>query len=104
MFGKRLYMERLVAIREAGTGGEPQQGSGMKGGKGAGPCPAACCSLPMLWVCPQGLHTLCGAGEPRGRNGIAIHIFVCNASMLNRSVTATPEAWAAPGWLSACVV
>uniref|UniRef100_A0A8C6IXG7 Homogentisate 1,2-dioxygenase n=1 Tax=Melopsittacus undulatus TaxID=13146 RepID=A0A8C6IXG7_MELUD len=32
----------------------------------------------------SGLHTLCGAGEPRGRNGIAIHIFVCNTSMLNR--------------------
>ncbi|KAM9301127.1 homogentisate 1,2-dioxygenase [Morus bassanus] len=32
----------------------------------------------------SGLHTLCGAGEPRGRNGIAVHIFVCNTSMLNR--------------------
>ncbi|XP_014744373.1 PREDICTED: homogentisate 1,2-dioxygenase isoform X1 [Sturnus vulgaris] len=32
----------------------------------------------------SGLHTLCGAGEPRGRNGIAIHIFVCNTSMINR--------------------
>uniref|UniRef100_A0A8C9FZJ4 Homogentisate 1,2-dioxygenase n=1 Tax=Pavo cristatus TaxID=9049 RepID=A0A8C9FZJ4_PAVCR len=32
----------------------------------------------------SGLHTLCGAGEPRGRNGIAIHIFVCNTSMLDR--------------------
>lgn len=75
----------------------------MRGGKGSVPCPAACRSLPMLWVCPQGLHTLCGAGEPRGRNGIAVHIFICNTSMLNRSVSATPEAWAAPGWLPACV-
>ncbi|PKU31608.1 homogentisate -dioxygenase [Limosa lapponica baueri] len=32
----------------------------------------------------SGLHTLCGAGEPRGRNGIAVHIFVCNTSMLDR--------------------
>ncbi|EMP33643.1 Homogentisate 1,2-dioxygenase [Chelonia mydas] len=32
----------------------------------------------------SGLHTLCGAGEPRSRNGIAIHIFTCNTSMINR--------------------
>ncbi|OWK63906.1 Homogentisate 1,2-dioxygenase [Lonchura striata] len=32
----------------------------------------------------SGLHTLCGAGEPRGRNGIAVHIFVCNTSMTDR--------------------
>uniref|UniRef100_A0A8B9US65 Homogentisate 1,2-dioxygenase n=1 Tax=Anas zonorhyncha TaxID=75864 RepID=A0A8B9US65_9AVES len=32
----------------------------------------------------SGLHTLCGAGEPRGRHGIAVHIFVCNTSMLDR--------------------
>ncbi|KAF7238124.1 Homogentisate 1,2-dioxygenase [Varanus komodoensis] len=31
-----------------------------------------------------GLHTLCGAGEPRSRNGLAIHIFTCNTSMINR--------------------
>lgn len=46
----------------------------------------------LLGVCPQGLHTLCGAGEPRGRHGIAIHIFVCNTSMLDRSGTGLPEA------------
>lgn len=73
----------------------------MRGGKGAGPCPAARCSLLMLRVYLQGLHTLCGAGEPRGRNGIAVHIFVCNTSMLDRSVTAVPEAQAARGWLPA---
>jgi len=28
-----------------------------------------------------GLKTVCGAGDPRCRNGIAIHIFVCNKSM-----------------------
>ncbi|KAH1186276.1 homogentisate 1,2-dioxygenase isoform X1 [Mauremys mutica] len=32
----------------------------------------------------SGLHTLCGAGEPKSRNGIAIHIFTCNTSMINR--------------------
>ncbi|KAJ7400385.1 homogentisate 1,2-dioxygenase [Pitangus sulphuratus] len=32
----------------------------------------------------SGLYTLCGAGEPRGRNGIAVHIFVCNTSMVDR--------------------
>lgn len=39
---------------------------------------------------------MCGAGEPRARNGIAVHIFVCNTSMLDRSVTAVPWAQAAP--------
>lgn len=32
----------------------------------------------------NGLHTLCGAGEPRSRNGLAIHVFTCNTSMINR--------------------
>ncbi|XP_063150674.1 homogentisate 1,2-dioxygenase isoform X2 [Candoia aspera] len=31
-----------------------------------------------------GLYTLCGAGEPKSRNGLAIHIFICNTSMINR--------------------
>lgn len=29
----------------------------------------------------SGLHTICGAGDPRSRHGIAIHMFLCNASM-----------------------
>lgn len=29
----------------------------------------------------QGLHTICGAGDPRSRHGIAIHTYLCNASM-----------------------
>lgn len=33
----------------------------------------------------EGLNTICGAGDPRTKNGLAIHIFVCNAGMLNRS-------------------
>ncbi|XP_046969576.1 homogentisate 1,2-dioxygenase [Vanessa cardui] len=28
-----------------------------------------------------GLHTVCGAGDPRSRHGIAIHVFLCNTSM-----------------------
>ncbi|CAH2236050.1 jg7341 [Pararge aegeria aegeria] len=28
-----------------------------------------------------GLHTVCGAGDPRSRNGIAIHVYLCNATM-----------------------
>ncbi|KAM4796733.1 homogentisate 1,2-dioxygenase [Rhinophrynus dorsalis] len=31
-----------------------------------------------------GLHTLCGAGDTRSRNGIAIHIYTCNTSMIDR--------------------
>jgi homogentisate 1,2-dioxygenase len=29
----------------------------------------------------DGLHTLCGAGDPRTRSGVAIHVFLCNISM-----------------------
>uniref|UniRef100_A0A4X2JW72 Homogentisate 1,2-dioxygenase n=1 Tax=Vombatus ursinus TaxID=29139 RepID=A0A4X2JW72_VOMUR len=32
----------------------------------------------------SGLHTLCGAGDIRSNSGIAIHIFICNASMVNK--------------------
>ena len=36
-------------------------------------------SIPTDFV--GGLKTICGAGDPRSRNGIAIHIYVCNKSM-----------------------
>ncbi|GBP96227.1 Homogentisate 1,2-dioxygenase, partial [Eumeta japonica] len=29
----------------------------------------------------DGLHTVCGAGDPRTRHGIAIHVYLCNTSM-----------------------
>lgn len=29
----------------------------------------------------EGLHTVCGAGDPKTRGGIAIHVYSCNASM-----------------------
>lgn len=32
----------------------------------------------------EGLNTLCGAGDPKVRNGIAIHIYACNAPMNNK--------------------
>ncbi|KAM4700182.1 homogentisate 1,2-dioxygenase-like [Discoglossus pictus] len=32
----------------------------------------------------SGLHTICGAGDPRSRNGVAIHIYTCNSSMIDR--------------------
>lgn len=32
----------------------------------------------------DGLHTVCGAGDPTVRNGIAIHIYSCNSSMTNK--------------------
>lgn len=31
----------------------------------------------------DGLHTICGAGDTLSRHGIAIHIYLCNASMEN---------------------
>lgn len=32
----------------------------------------------------DGLHTLCGAGDPRTRSGVAVHIFLCNTSMKDK--------------------
>lgn len=40
-----------------------------------------------LSVCMlQGLHTICGAGDTKSRNGIAIHVYTCNSSMIDRWV------------------
>lgn len=33
----------------------------------------------------EGLHTVCGAGDPRSRHGVAVHVYLCNASMVNRA-------------------
>ena len=32
----------------------------------------------------QGLHTVCGAGCPKIRQGVATHIYACNKSMENK--------------------
>ncbi|XP_071954804.1 homogentisate 1,2-dioxygenase-like [Antedon mediterranea] len=32
----------------------------------------------------EGLNTLCGAGDPKTRNGLSIHIYACNSSMLHK--------------------
>lgn len=31
----------------------------------------------------DGLHTVCGAGDARARHGLAVHVYLCNASMHN---------------------
>ena len=36
------------------------------------------------WV--AGLHTVAGAGAPRTRHGLAIHVYLCNAGMGRRAV------------------
>ena len=33
----------------------------------------------------QGLHTVCGAGSPTTKHGLAIHAYACNASMRDKS-------------------
>ncbi|XP_030758700.1 homogentisate 1,2-dioxygenase [Sitophilus oryzae] len=33
----------------------------------------------------QGLSTICGAGDPKLKNGLAVHVYSCNASMKNRA-------------------
>ena len=32
----------------------------------------------------EGLNTLCGAGDPKLRNGIAVHIYACTAPMVDK--------------------
>jgi len=32
----------------------------------------------------DGLGTICGAGDPKVKNGVAIHIYTCNTSMGDR--------------------
>lgn len=34
------------------------------------------------WV--QGLRTVCGAGDPRTRHGLAVHVYACNAAMKDK--------------------
>lgn len=34
----------------------------------------------------EGLHTVCGAGDPKSRHGIAIHMYLCNTSMTDRAL------------------
>lgn len=33
----------------------------------------------------DGLHTVCGAGDPKTKNGLAIHVYSCNESMSDRA-------------------
>lgn len=33
----------------------------------------------------EGLNTICGAGDPKLKQGLAIHIYACNSSMSNRA-------------------
>lgn len=55
--------------------------------------PTYCCLLQnckfigIMTICIlQGLHTVCGAGDAKSRNGIGIHMYTCNTSMVDRSV------------------
>lgn len=34
----------------------------------------------------QGIHTVCGAGDSRTRHGIAIHVYLCNRSMVDTAM------------------
>ena len=34
----------------------------------------------------SGLRTVCGAGDPTTRNGIAIHVYSCNKNMTDRAM------------------
>ncbi|XP_022916677.2 homogentisate 1,2-dioxygenase [Onthophagus taurus] len=33
----------------------------------------------------EGLNTVCGAGDPKMKSGLAIHVYICNVSMGNRA-------------------
>ena len=32
----------------------------------------------------EGLATVCGAGDPKTRHGVAVHIYTCNTSMTDK--------------------
>lgn len=32
----------------------------------------------------KGLHTICGAGDPRSRHGVAVHVYCCDVSMKDK--------------------
>ena len=32
----------------------------------------------------EGLATVCGAGDPKARSGVAVHVYACNQSMKNK--------------------
>lgn len=67
--GKTLVEPCLVALRDQEEGWPLRQ----------------CSYSPFLLLgLSQGLHTLCGAGDIKSNNGLAIHIFLCNTSMGNR--------------------
>ena len=34
----------------------------------------------------QGLRTICGAGQPATRSGLAVHIYTCNVGMENKAM------------------
>ena len=44
----------------------------------------------------DGLRTVAGAGDPRARSGMAVHVYTCNASMedkCKRSLEQTYKFW-----------
>ena len=47
------------------------------------PLPPSSSSVDFL----QGLHTVCGAGSPSTKHGLAIHVYAANASMRDKSFT-----------------
>ena len=32
----------------------------------------------------EGLATVCGAGDPKARSGVVVHVYTCNKSMQNK--------------------
>lgn len=34
----------------------------------------------------EGIHTVCGAGDPKLKHGLAIHVYSCNIPMKNRAL------------------
>ena len=33
----------------------------------------------------ESLYTICGAGDPRVRAGVAVHVYLCNSSMQDKA-------------------
>lgn len=41
----------------------------------------------------QGLQTICGAGDAKSRNGIVVHVYTCNSSMVDRWLCLPSYMW-----------
>lgn len=50
----------------------------------------------------QGLHTVCGAGDARCRHGLAVHVYLCSASMKDTAFYNSDGDFLIGKWMTGC--